>query len=92
MERGGNMQIKNSLKIVLDGKVIKDEKIRTCDHRWGDGRDEYTKTITLQEDVWEGTSWRLEFCDMCKAFVLFVDEKEYWTFPTGRKSLKCEKG
>ncbi|MBN1253963.1 MAG: hypothetical protein JXA50_01650 [Deltaproteobacteria bacterium] len=74
------------LKIEIDGQPIVDKRIG-CDHRWGDGPGEYEKTLTIAEGKLGNRHWRLDQCDICKVFVLFINGEEYWTFPTGRMSL-----
>ena len=45
-----------------------------CDHKWGDGKDEYSKARTLYDGVDEYERVVLLRCDMCKTFILEVGE------------------
>ena len=43
-----------------------------CDHKWGDGPDEYSKmrTCAMFED--ECQTFQVMRCDVCKTFVIYV--------------------
>lgn len=53
--------------------------MRTCDHKWNDGPEEYAKTrVVLKFTEEGGEKFRLLRCDMCKRFIVESLELAKW--------------
>ena len=66
---------------VIEGKT-KNLKKNSCDHKWGDGEDEYSKLRTVYSD----NRYLVQICDRCK--MLLVNGEEYNCFFEDPKRVK----
>lgn len=55
----------------MDGGRTGTDRIGPCDHKHGDGPDEYSKMRTCVTFEDETETFRIDRCDACKKFALF---------------------